>query len=80
MSDATQTITVPHLGGSDVGYAFGRPYDGALPTLVMVNSFTTTVELYRHGERFTSHVHMDAYQKIIEQLQPRRTPVAGGTA
>lgn len=47
MSDEAQTITVPHLGNSSVGYKFGRPYDGSLPTLVMVNSFTTSVELYR---------------------------------
>jgi pimeloyl-ACP methyl ester carboxylesterase len=43
----TQTITVPHLGTSTIGYRFGRPYDASLPTLVMVNSFTTTVDLYR---------------------------------
>lgn len=47
MSDGAQTITVPHLGSSNVGHKFGRPYDGSLPTLVMVNSFTTSVELYR---------------------------------
>jgi pimeloyl-ACP methyl ester carboxylesterase len=47
VTDAAQTTTVPHLGGSDIGYRFGRPYDASLPTLVMVNSFTTTVELYR---------------------------------
>jgi pimeloyl-ACP methyl ester carboxylesterase len=43
----TDTIQVPHLGGSTVGYRFGRPYDASLPTLVMVNSFTTSVDLYR---------------------------------
>lgn len=42
-----QTLSVPHLGGSSIGYAFGGPYDASLPTLVMVNSFTTSVELYR---------------------------------
>ncbi|MGY2082317.1 alpha/beta fold hydrolase [Blastococcus sp. SYSU DS0539] len=46
MSD-TETIQIPHLGGSTVGYRFGRAYDASLPTLVMVNSFTTSVELYR---------------------------------
>jgi pimeloyl-ACP methyl ester carboxylesterase len=46
MSSA-ETITVPHLGTSTIGYKFGRPYDAALPTLVMVNSFSTSVELYR---------------------------------
>jgi pimeloyl-ACP methyl ester carboxylesterase len=46
MSNA-DTITVPHLGTSTIGYALGKPYDASLPTLVMVNSFTTSVELYR---------------------------------
>jgi pimeloyl-ACP methyl ester carboxylesterase len=48
------TITVPHLGTSTIGYKLGKPYDRSLPTLVMVNSFSTSVELYRpqfgHGE------------------------------
>ncbi|GLZ47408.1 3-oxoadipate enol-lactonase [Actinomycetospora sp. NBRC 106375] len=45
--DPAQTITVPHLGSSAIGYALGGPYDASLPTLVLVNSFTTSVELYR---------------------------------
>ncbi len=47
MSDEVRTVSVPHLGGSTIGHRFGRPYDASLPTLVMVNSFTTSVELYR---------------------------------
>ncbi|MGY1796405.1 alpha/beta fold hydrolase [Geodermatophilus sp. SYSU D00525] len=43
----TETITVPHLGTSTIGYRFGRPYDPSLPTLVLVNSFTTSAELHR---------------------------------
>lgn len=43
----TETITVPHLGSSTIGYKLGKAYDASLPTLVMVNSFTTSVELYR---------------------------------
>jgi pimeloyl-ACP methyl ester carboxylesterase len=46
MSD-THTIAVPHLGTSTIGYKLGKPYDASLPTLVMVNSFTTSVEQYR---------------------------------
>jgi pimeloyl-ACP methyl ester carboxylesterase len=46
MSD-TETITVPHRGTSTIGYRFGKAYDGSLPTLVLVNSFTTSVEQYR---------------------------------
>lgn len=44
---AIQTMEIPHLGGSRIGYRFGGPYDPALPTLVLVNSFTTSSELYR---------------------------------
>jgi hypothetical protein len=46
MSNA-ETITVPHLGTSTIGYKLGKAYDASLPTLVMVNSFTTSVEQYR---------------------------------
>lgn len=47
MSKIEQTVEVPHLGGSTVGYTFGAPYDPALPTLVLINSYTTSAELYR---------------------------------
>ena len=43
----TATITVPHLGTSIIGYRLGKAYDAALPTLVLVNSFTASVEQYR---------------------------------
>jgi pimeloyl-ACP methyl ester carboxylesterase len=42
-----ETVTVPHLGTSTIGYRFGRAYDASLPTLVMVNSFSTSAELFR---------------------------------
>ncbi len=43
----TATITVPHLGTSTIGYRLGKAYDASLPTLVLVNSFTASVEQYR---------------------------------
>ena len=43
MSSEVQTVTVPHLGSSTIGYKFGKPYDALLPTLVLVNSFTEEV-------------------------------------
>ncbi|WP_369253239.1 alpha/beta fold hydrolase [Geodermatophilus amargosae] len=46
MSDV-ETIEVPHLGTSTIGHRFGRAYDASLPTLVMVNSFSTSAELFR---------------------------------
>ncbi|MDA0170116.1 alpha/beta hydrolase [Solirubrobacter taibaiensis] len=46
MSD-TATITVPHLGTSTIGYRQGGASDDSLSTLVLVNSFTASVEQYR---------------------------------
>ncbi|WP_089404382.1 alpha/beta fold hydrolase [Geodermatophilus saharensis] len=43
----TETITVPHLGTSVIGHRSARPYDPSLPTLVLVNSFSTSADLYR---------------------------------
>jgi len=59
------TITVPHLGTSTIGYALGGEYDASLPTLVMVNSFTTSVEQYRlqfADERLTSIANLLAIE------------------
>jgi pimeloyl-ACP methyl ester carboxylesterase len=64
MSDV-ETIPVPHLGTSTIGYRFGRPYDASLPTLVLVNSFTTSAELYRPqfaDERLTAAVNLLALE------------------
>ena len=47
MSNDVHTVGVSHLGGSTIGYKFGQEYDASKPTLVLVNSFTTSVELYR---------------------------------
>lgn len=43
----TRTVHVPHLGGIDAAYQMPHPYDSSKPTLVLVNSFTTSSELYR---------------------------------
>jgi len=40
------TVHVDYLGGIDVGYQMPHPYDSSKPTLVLVNSFTTSSELY----------------------------------
>jgi len=49
----TKTVRVPHLGGIDAAYQMPQAYDAAKPTLVLVNSFTTSSELYRqqYGNR-----------------------------
>jgi pimeloyl-ACP methyl ester carboxylesterase len=43
----TQTITVPHLGGITAAYQTSNPIDPSKPTLILINSFTTSSELYR---------------------------------
>ena len=43
----TKIIHVPHLGGIDAAYQMPRAYDSSKPTLVLVNAFTTSSELYR---------------------------------
>lgn len=43
----TKTVRVPHLGGIDAAYQMPHPYDAAKPTLCLVNSFTTSSELYK---------------------------------
>lgn len=47
MSEEARSGAVSHLGGSTIGHRFGRGYDPELPTLVLVNSFTTSVEQFR---------------------------------
>ncbi len=59
------TITVPHLGTSTIGYKLGTAYDASLPTLVMVNSFTTSVAQYRPqfaDERLTATANLLAVE------------------
>ena len=42
----TQTATVPHFGGSQIGYRMAQPLDPKKPVLVMVNSFSTSADLF----------------------------------
>ncbi|KAI5371127.1 putative alpha/beta hydrolase-1, epoxide hydrolase [Septoria linicola] len=43
----TKTVNVPHLGGIDAAYQMPYSYDASKPTAVLVNSFTTSSELYK---------------------------------
>lgn len=43
---ATQTITVPHLGGITASYRLSPSFSASKPTLVLVNSFLTTSALF----------------------------------
>ncbi|KAG9376586.1 Alpha/beta hydrolase fold family protein [Pyrenophora tritici-repentis] len=42
----TSIIHVPHLGGITASYRLSQPYNAKLPTLVLINSFTTSSALY----------------------------------
>ncbi|KAK5112001.1 hypothetical protein LTR62_004535 [Meristemomyces frigidus] len=42
----TKTVTVAHLD-TEAAYQMPKPYDKSKPTLVLVNSFTTSSELYK---------------------------------
>ena len=43
----TRTLPVPHLDGITAAYQSPRPYDPHKPTIVLINAFTTSSELYR---------------------------------
>jgi len=43
----TKTIRVAHLGGTDAAYQMPREYDPSKPTVVLVNAFTTSSDLFQ---------------------------------
>lgn len=62
-----KTLEVPHLGGITAGYQMPHPYDHSKPTLVLVNSFTTSSELYRgqyENEKLTSAMNLLAIELL----------------
>lgn len=42
----TTVVRVPHLGGIEASYRISGPYKQYKPTLILINSFTTALELY----------------------------------
>ena len=63
----TKTVEVPHLGGIHAGYQMPQPYDPSKPTLVLVNSFTTSSELYQgqyRNEKLTSKMNLLAIELL----------------
>lgn len=62
----TKTIHVPHLGGIDAAYQMPHPYNPSKPTLVLVNSFTTSSELYR--EQYESKDIIDKMNLLAIEL------------
>ena len=63
---STKSISVPHLE-STVGYQIPFAYNASKPTLVLVNSFTTSSELYRsqfENEKLTSTMNLLAIELL----------------
>jgi pimeloyl-ACP methyl ester carboxylesterase len=63
----TTTIHVTHLGGIDAAYQMPKPYDASKPTIILVNSFTTSSELYRKqyaNDELTSRVNLVAIELL----------------
>jgi pimeloyl-ACP methyl ester carboxylesterase len=63
----TQTIEVPHLGGITAAYQTSGQIDKSKPTLILINSFTTSSELYRdafHNEQLTSLMNLLAIELL----------------
>ena len=62
----TKTVKVSHLGAT-AGYQMPHPYDPSKPTLVLVNSFTTSSELYRsqyENSNLTSKMNLLAIELL----------------
>ncbi|KAK5214138.1 hypothetical protein LTR41_000330 [Exophiala xenobiotica] len=62
----TKTVHVPHLGGIDAAYQMPQPYDSSKPTLVLVNSFTTSSELY--GKQYANKALTDKMNLLAIEL------------
>ncbi|MCJ1253418.1 hypothetical protein MMC24_001229 [Lignoscripta atroalba] len=64
----TKTVHVSHLGGIEAGYQLvPQKYDPSKPTLVLVNSFTTSSDLYRGqyaNEKLTSTMNLLAIELL----------------
>jgi pimeloyl-ACP methyl ester carboxylesterase len=43
----TKLVRVSHLGGTDAACQMPHPYDASKPTVVLINSFATSSELFR---------------------------------
>jgi pimeloyl-ACP methyl ester carboxylesterase len=60
-------VHVPHLGGIDAAYRMPMPYDPSKPTLVLINAFTTTSELFTEqfsNTQLTSNMNLLAIELL----------------
>lgn len=66
MAEHVKTKLVPHLGGIDVGYRHSFT-NSSLPTLVLINPFTTTSDYYQpefESEQLTSKFNLLAVEPL----------------
>ena len=61
-----EIVNISHLGGSEIGCCFGADFDASRPTLVMVNSFATSCQLYR--PQFNDKKLMEAANLVSFEL------------
>ncbi|RHZ59287.1 hypothetical protein CDV55_101722 [Aspergillus turcosus] len=60
-------VHVSHLGGIDAAYRMPMPYDPSKPTLVLINAFTTTSELFTEqfgNPQLTSNMNLLAIELL----------------
>jgi len=63
----TKTVDVSHLGGITAAYQTSGPIDNSKPTLVLINAFTTSSELYRDAytnDELTSVMNLVAIELL----------------
>ena len=66
MSSA-KTISVPHLGGIEAGYYIPTPYIATKPTVILVNPFVTSVDLFNpqfSNKALTSALNLVAIEML----------------
>jgi len=72
-----KTVRIPHLGGIEASYKISGNYKQYKPTLIMINSFTTSADLYE--AQFSNTELTEAMNLIaIEPLGHGKTKLRAG--
>lgn len=70
-----ESVHVPHLGGIDASYYMPQPYDRSKPTLVLINSLTTSAELFHpqyDDEAMNEAMNLLCIEPLGRKYQVRR--------
>ncbi|USW51829.1 Putative alpha/Beta hydrolase [Septoria linicola] len=76
------TVRVSHLGGITAAYQTPKPFETSKPTIVLVNSFVTSSELFRpqfEDERLTDAVNLIAIDPLGDTPERRLSSGPFGT-